>query len=574
MNAQAPDSPVMEWAKKKFWQSQLTPKEFYRVIFRSGELDTRGSYTKGKYVGLAVGIDSEKLTQKGKPRIYKYVVTDDLDAIDEMSKSNHFCLMSPISYAGHKRSADAARYVYAIVIDLDHIQVHEGIATGCDALWSGQILCRYGLKRQRIPLPTMIVASGTGLHLYYVFERPLPLYAHIVEQLQNMKHELTELIWEGTIVDIKDHRDIQQEGIFQGFRVPGTITKNGSRALGFGTGRYVTIPYLNRFVSKKGKVKNFTLKGTVTLREAKEKWPEWYQSKIVEKKPVAKPWAISRRLYDWWKNEILNKTRVGHRYYCLMILAMYAQKCSFFDEKKNPNPVTEDELEKDAFEIAKHFEQITDDEKNHFTKADVLDALEAYNEKFLTYPRNSVEYRAGFALPVNKRNHRKQAEHLKIARYVRDEINGHRDSWRKGNGRKPKGDLVWNCRKEHPEWPVSAVAKETNLSRPTVYKWWHYIPSSEEMEKQFCKEEEESLGWEIEICSWGDRICQEAYDAYLKKPRLVSDSMLKNSEFKEDSKKAVQWDPSDEESNYVYSWTSEDVEPGEPNDIESTKNKS
>ena len=514
------DSPVMAWAKKQFWQSQLSPRDFYRILFRPGELDIKDAYTKGKYVGLAIGISSEKLTQTGKPRIYKYIVTDDLDTIDEMCSTTHFCLMSPITYAGHKRSAKAARYVYAIVIDLDHIQVHDGIAKGCDALWHGQILCQYGLKRPRIPIPTMIVASGTGLHLYYVFDHPLPLYPYIVKQLQNLKHELTELIWEGTIVDIKDQRDIQQEGIFQGFRVPGTITKTGNRAVGFGTGPYVTVQYLNHFVSDKNKVKNFTLKSEVTLREAKEKWPEWYQSKVIEGKSIVHPWAISRNLYDWWKREILSKTKVGHRYYCLMLLAMYAQKCSFFDEKKNPNPVTEEELKKDAFEIAKHFEQMTDDEKNHFTNADVLDALEAYHEKFITYPRNSVEYRAGFALPINKRNRRKQAEHLKVARFIRDEINGHKDTWRDGNGRKPKGDIVWSCRKEHPEWSVSVVAKELNLSRTTVYKWWDYIPNNAEMEKQYWKEEEEELNWGIALETFGDHI-KEDYKQFQKIPRLV-----------------------------------------------------
>ena len=550
MSIDVNDGPVMRWAKEQFWQSQLTPKQFYRVIFRNGELDSNGAYTKGKYVGLAIGINNDKLTQNGKNRIYKYIVTDELDAIDEMGKTNQFCLMSPISYAGHKRSADAARFVYAIVIDLDHIQIHDGIAKGCDALWNGQILCRYGLKRPRIPIPTMIVASGTGLHLYYVFKQAIPLYPHIVKQLQNLKYELTELIWEGTIVDITDQRDIQQEGIFQGFRVPGTVTKTGNRAVGFGTGAYVTIPYLNSFVSDKSKVKNFTLKGSVTLREAKEKWPEWYQSKIVEKRTVAKPWAVSRNLYDWWKREILNKTKVGHRYYCLMLLAMYAQKCSFFDEKKNPHPVTEEELEKDAFEIAAHFEKMTNDEKNHFTKSDMLDALEAYNDKFITYPRNSVEYRAGFPLPVNKRNHRKQSIHLAGARAIQklnDEFNG--TDWRKGNGRKPKGDVVWNCRKEHPEWSVSAVAKATKLSRPTVYKWWNYIPNDEEMALQFFHEEDESILWDI----YGRDTSDEAYQAYLKKPRLVPElpagfswPTSEEVEIYEDLPEDVAWDPADE----------------------------
>ena len=39
---------------------EVTPYEFYRDIFAPGELDTKDSYTKGKYTGIAVEVTREK----------------------------------------------------------------------------------------------------------------------------------------------------------------------------------------------------------------------------------------------------------------------------------------------------------------------------------------------------------------------------------------------------------------------------------------------------------------------------------------------------------------------------------
>lgn len=44
--------------------------------------------------------------------------------------------------------------------------------------------------------------------------------------------------------------------------------------------------------------------------------------------------------------KIFEGARVGHRYNCLMVLTTYAMKCSMYDEKHNPEPVTYEELEK------------------------------------------------------------------------------------------------------------------------------------------------------------------------------------------------------------------------------------
>lgn len=455
-----------EWLEIYF--EEMTPFEFYREVFPPGELQNKGEYTKGKYNAIAVEVTKEK-KKNGKPKILRHTITDDLEKINELCESDNFCLCSPISYCGKERTASHSRFCYAIAVDLDKIRIVDGNPNGLLNLWNGHI---EGVER--IPKPTMIVSSGTGLHLYYVFEEPIPLFQNTTKQLQKYKHELTRLIWHDSITSIKDEREIQQEGIFQGFRMPGTVTKNGERTRAFETGRKVTIEYLNRFVDDEYQVNRYTVKKDMTLSKAKEQFPEWYERRIVKKEPKG-VWHISRNLYDWWKREILKKATVGHRYYCLMMLSLYAQKCSMYDPKHNPNPVTYDELEKDCFEIMEYFETLTDSDDNHFDESDVQDALESFNEKYITYPRNSVEYKSGIAIKENKRNGQKQEWHLEDCRMLKANMKRRGRAFKHPEGRPDKRKVVQEWQATHPEGRKADCIRDTGLSKPTVLKHWHDI---------------------------------------------------------------------------------------------------
>ena len=142
-----------------------------------------------------------------------------------------------------------------------------------------------------------------------------------------------------------------------------------------------------------------------------------------------------------------------------------------YDAKHNPNPVTREELERDCWKVAEHFETLTNEDTNHFTDADVLDALESFDNKWIRYPRNSIEYKCGFSLPNNNRKYRKQTEHLKISRFICD-MEHPNGSWRDNNGRKSKQLQVATWRTENPNGTKAQCIKDTGLSKPTVYKWW------------------------------------------------------------------------------------------------------
>ena len=452
------------WLMERF--PEVAPREFYRMIFPEGELEKREELVTGKYTGIIVAITGRK-KRNGQSEIYRYTVTDDLDAVDAVCASDHFCICSPISYCGKQRTADHARFMYAMAVDVDHLRMYDdGRPLGLINLWERHI---QGAKR--LPCPTFIVSSGSGLHLYYVLEQPVPLFRNVVDQLQEYKRELTRLIWHDTIVDIKSVHDIQQEGIFQGFRMPGTVTKFGDRAVAFRTGKRVTIDYLSSFVEAPYRITEYVYKSKLTLAEAAKKYPDWYERRVVRKERPG-TWAVNRAVYDWWLRQIRTKATVGHRYYCMMTLAMYARKCGQFNAKQNPDPVTREELERDCFSLVEEFDALTEDESNHFDNGDVLDALEAYDNKWITYPRDAIGYRSGIPIPPNKRNGRKQSDHIQIMNFIRDQIN-HNTTWNKvGNGRKSKREQVQAWRLENPDGIKAECIRETGMDRKTVSKHW------------------------------------------------------------------------------------------------------
>ena len=241
---------------------EISAREFYRDIFPEGELEKKGVYEEGKYTGIAVSVNDQ--TKKVK----RYSLTDDLEVLDELCCSDDFCLMSPISYAGKSRKSENARFLYAMAIDLDGLkdEQYEGEPIGIATLFyqfDGHGPSNY------LPKPTYIVASGTGLHLYYVFEEPIPLFRNIVEQLEVLKRRLTWQLWTQGVSKLQN--SVQYESLFQGFRVVGTVTKDGKRARAFvvDQGEKVNIEYLNDFVPQEYKVQSLTYKSKLTLKKAK-----------------------------------------------------------------------------------------------------------------------------------------------------------------------------------------------------------------------------------------------------------------------------------------------------------------
>lgn len=421
--------------------------DFYRDIFPVGSFEEKGLYEDGKYNGIAVSI------QKGSKRTRRITVTDDLEAFDEMALTDDFCLMSPISYAGKSRKSVNARFMYALAIDLDGVETLKQWHFFMEQVENGHKMLSFVWG---LPRPTYLVSSGTGMHIYYVFEKPVPMFRNIVEQLEVLKRRLTWQAWTQGASSL--HDNVQYESLFQGFRVVGTITKTGSRCRAFKVGDKVTVEYLNQFVPEEYRVKSIAYKSRLLLKDAKEKYPEWYQKRIVEGRPK-QIWTCKKDLYDWWIRKLSAGAEQGHRYWCIMTLATYAKKCG----------VTKEVLENDAFGLI----PLMNTKGDAFTEDDVLHALEAYDDSYITYPIDTIVNRTGIKIKKNKRNGRKRDQHIKLlnaTRVMKRDVLGE-DEY-KNNGRPTQEKAVREWRETHPGSKKADCIRETGLSKPTVYKWW------------------------------------------------------------------------------------------------------
>ena len=442
-----------------FQYTEINVYKFFELIYsRNDEMpleECEGAsqeHQNHKYHGIA--------TEILKDRARHFMIFNDLNFLEEI-KDREFVITSPISYIGRNRTAKNSRFLYAFAIDLDGVgkQQIEDIF--------------YQYKNEVMPKPNIIVSSGNGLHLYYILEKPIALFDNIKILLKRFKYGLIDLVWNGYTSSVKKR---QYQGIFQGFRIPETKTKFGEvvRAFYLENSELYTIEKLNHWVTGRRKLvdteidiinKALYVPKKLTLKEAKEKYPDWYERRIVKGDKSRKKWHIKRDLYDWWKRTITDNEKVveGHRYFCIMSLAMYGLKCD----------IPYEEVKADAYSFLEEMESKTGNQDNHFTEEDIEDALKAYKESYMTFPRKDIEIVTGILIPPNKRNYQKQKDHLEEIRMIRDlRMKRQGKKWTDNNGRKSKKDEVISYLLFNQNATKYKCIKETGLSKPTVYKYW------------------------------------------------------------------------------------------------------
>lgn len=409
---------------------------------------------------------------------HRVLLKDDVESM-EFLQNRKFAIVSPATFVGRTNTYVNARYLYAIAIDLDGIGVKE----------VGWLL--NGMKKGRFPMANIIVNSGHGVHVYYLLEKPVAMYEPRVKLLNRIKTGLTRIIWTVSLFGVEK---AQIQSVIQGFRVPGSLTKFGKPVVAFCNYKAPlhTLEDLNRYVPDKSKLKkevNYHLSKKelqqladkngynptgVTLQEARQRWPEWYASRVIGKSRIGKTWNVNRGLYDWWLKKLRDCREVEehHRYWCILTLVVFAVKCG----------VPRDAVEKDALGLVAAFDKLSSTVDNPFTADDVMDAMRAYDANYNKWPRHTIQATTGIIIPSCRRNGRDQDVHLRRIRMLQeaDYPNG---SWREGNGRK-KGSVVKasdsRCAAIVKDWQgkhpgngnKSLCARDTGLSRPTVHKWW------------------------------------------------------------------------------------------------------
>jgi hypothetical protein len=457
------------------YYEKVSPFEFYRDLFPEGSFERKGHYedSKANGIGIVVQVPSEgsdgavgaserrgngiALEIKGGGNARRCTLTDELQELDELV-GKEFAIMSPVSYFGNSRVGRNARYLYALTFDLDGVDMPQLRDT------------IHQMNREFIPAATFIVNSGNGLHLYYLLDSPVAMYPQNQKFLKELKYALTRRIWNRYTSKIKEP---QIQGVLQGFRVIGSGTKLGldCPVVAYRYGKRVSIEYLLGFLPDTNgdlqRVTGILEKGTISLEEAKKKYPDWYERRIVRGEKRGR-WTVKRDLYDWWLRKIETEIHVGHRFYGIMTLAIYAVKCN----------IPEDELRRDAYTLLKIFDDMSYDNSNRFTEDDVISALEMYNENYVTFPRDDIAKYSGIPIPANKRNWKKQNQHLEVARAVRDvkvKQQG-KENWWQGNGRPSKEQMIREYMFEHPTVGKQIdIANALKIDRHTVSKYYKKI---------------------------------------------------------------------------------------------------
>ncbi len=428
-------------AAKQLYNLEFTrtaPADFYYDLFPPGsfqEEQGKDYIANGKGNGFLVYKFSE---EKKRTRM----IFDNHFDIYNLFRNEDVAL-SPIAYFGKNRTLANARELFAFVFDLDEV--------GSDNL---MYLFSYIVKRKSVPAPTYVVNSGNGVHLYYLFETPIPLYPNIQVELKKLKYALTRIIWNGDTSGLENR---QYQGINQAFRVVGSGTKKGhtTTAWKYGKGEKVTLAHLSSFVEPENRILDTFYHSKITLEEAKKRYPDWYHQRI-ELKRKRKNWTCKRDLYDWWKRQIL-KVQYHHRYFFLMSLTLYAVKCE----------ISFEELKKDAYD----FQGVLNDlmPGDPFTKHDIDSALEMYQESYRSFPRDEIAKLTAIDIPKNKRNGRKQEQHLKIARGIKkikleigEDVQGGKANYKQA---------VFTFLDTYPNSKEKEFVELTGMSRRVFYKY-------------------------------------------------------------------------------------------------------
>lgn len=156
-----------------------------------------------------------------------------------------------------------------------------------------------------------------------------------------------------------------------------------------------------------------------------------------------------------------------------MTLAIYAKKCS----------IEEDELREDAYSLLQPYDDMSIEEVNRFTKDDVEAALSMFNEDYVTFPRDDIARLSGMTMPVNKRNWRKQRDHIQVMNTMKALKKQLGENISEG---RPKGSgtaqgRVYQWRQQHPEGRKVDCHRDTGLDPKTIRKWWDCPPTAVSM---------------------------------------------------------------------------------------------
>lgn len=378
----------------------------------------------------------------------KHIVAMSLEEAMEQATGRNDVLMGGCSYFNNWISKRSAKDIYTFIIDMDN--VYSG------TLQNALLQDWKTASGEDLPMPTYIVNSGTGLHLYFVLTEPIPNYKSSTADLDKLYRALAV---QQTTKRVYLQKQVQWFG--QDFRMAGGLNKYDWENTVFRIGEKWDIDDLGKAVGLEDV--HFIRYGEKRKKKPKEKI---YKGK-------RKGWKSNRAFYDKALVTCKDKTKEGNRYTSMCALTVIAWKCG----------IAASELEQDLYDLLPVFNKGA---LRPVREKEIASAMKMYNEKAMLTPRQRLEDWQGWQYEPIPRNYRKRKEHL------------HADYWENEKGRpsinvckqnrelalrfmRENGEItgrpssehkVKDWQYKHPYGNKADCIRDTGLSRPTVAKWW------------------------------------------------------------------------------------------------------
>lgn len=459
---------------------EVNPFTFYETVFSDKDIYTDTcivSYGSNEKMPLVKANPIEKTT---KVLTIEEMITSSVDY------GNVY--VAPASFFRNCNITKCLKSLYAIAVDFD------GDKRGVSVDLLKWLLERIFENEDDLPSPTFVTNSGKGLHLFWVFEKPVPMF-------NENKRTMSEL-YKAIHQKLADYNAKPQKHHFaQAYRVVGSRTKLNQTTTAFKTGEVLPAETLLRdfgikkaIIWNEGKKRKKMEPSESMLKlaeniektlgvvcEDKDDWDYVHKYISDNKKAFTETFKLNQSerfrkndgagwgsplWYATMKDRIIRDTPEGNRYTSLMALTVIGYKCNipFETVKKDIDEIIiKWQIRPKSFEVRFH-----DEYRNR------IDNM--YSEKFKKVRKVQLEEWLGFKMTSSsKRNGRKRAEHIKLMNFVRDELNQNKTWNKEGNGRRPKKDIVQQWRLENPDGKKADCIRDTGLTKPTVYKWWDKV---------------------------------------------------------------------------------------------------
>lgn len=369
---------------------RLSPLDFLTILFHDQQ-----------DIELPCILSSEK----------KHIVAHGLDELIQIASFRNDIYTAPATFFNNFRKTALLKNMHAICLDLDNITA----ASLSFVLRKVEVLA---VK------PTLILNSGGGLHLYWVFKEPLECFNKRKPLLKDLIKRLYD--------KMQGCCKFQKLGVIQAFRVCGSLTKLGDVTVGYQLSGLCTLEELHTMLYSKTTIK--------------------------KKKDVNSPLNVelfpnaSEKFYHYCFNR-MSEVMPGNRELALFALAVVGFKCRRIKEQ-----VIQD------LEIVANFYHGRDQSlarSEWFNVNETKKAVKGYSNKYIRVSSIQLEEWFGWQFPrKNKRNGRKQAEHLERCRIIRNALIVHE-----------KKSIVEKYIKEYPNSSIREIASATGLSVNTVGKY-------------------------------------------------------------------------------------------------------